>query len=118
MIQSWEIWQGPLAQTLLHFLWQGMLIAFLIGVLFRLLAARSVELQYGIGLLGLMMMAGSPLVTFYFLMPNPPASFAPSESGSVSAHHSESSLSAPSALHASTPVSAPMPPRPSTPKIA
>jgi beta-lactamase regulating signal transducer with metallopeptidase domain len=53
----------PLTWTLLNFLWQGMAVAALWNVLFRLARARSTQTHYLLGLAGLLVMAACPLVT-------------------------------------------------------
>jgi beta-lactamase regulating signal transducer with metallopeptidase domain len=53
----------PLTWTLLNFLWQGMAVAALWNVLFRLARARSTQTHYLLGLAGLLVMAACPLLT-------------------------------------------------------
>jgi beta-lactamase regulating signal transducer with metallopeptidase domain len=53
----------PLNWTLLNFLWQGMVVAAVWKVLFRLARARSTQTHYLLRLAGLLAMAACPLVT-------------------------------------------------------
>ncbi len=55
-----------LAGSLLHFLWQGALIAFVSAILLRLLARRSATLRYAVAVVGLGFMLLAPCVTFIF----------------------------------------------------
>jgi beta-lactamase regulating signal transducer with metallopeptidase domain len=57
-------WLQQLAGTLLHFLWQGALVAFLCAVLLRLLAARSSILRYSVAVASLGVMTLLPIMTF------------------------------------------------------
>ncbi len=69
MILSLEQWQRPVADTLLHFFWQGVFIALLIHWTFRLLANRTANTRYLVGLGGLCLMAVAPVITLTALMP-------------------------------------------------
>ena len=66
---SLEPWQRPVADTLLHFLWQGIVIALLIHWTLRLLANRTANVRYLVGLGGLCLMAIAPVITLTALMP-------------------------------------------------
>ena len=57
----------PLNWTLLHFLWQGIAVAAVWKILFRLLRARTTQTHYLLGLLGLLVMAACPLATLVLL---------------------------------------------------
>ena len=59
-------WQ-PLTLTLLHFLWQGMIVAAVWMVLFRLSRARATQFRYLLGLFGMFLLAACPVATFVFL---------------------------------------------------
>ena len=65
-------WVDTLGRTLLHFLWQGLLIAALQPVLLAVLRDARSDLRYLVrgALLGLMALA--PLVTFWVLVAEPP----------------------------------------------
>ena len=61
--------------TLLHFVWQGCLIAFLPVISQALSPRQSARLRYGTACLALLMMAVTPLITFSLLeVPGAPAS--------------------------------------------
>jgi beta-lactamase regulating signal transducer with metallopeptidase domain len=55
-----------LAGSLLHFFWQGALIAMLTAVALQLLARRSAQSRYVACVVGLVLMAAAPLGTFLF----------------------------------------------------
>ena len=57
----------PLTLSLLHFLWQGMFVALVWAVLFRLVQARRTQIHYVLGLAGMFVMAACPVVTFVLL---------------------------------------------------
>src|SRR5579872_3066715 len=57
----------PLGWALLHFLWQGALIAFLLGVLNVLLRRASARVRYGAACLAMLLMLGSVVTTFAWL---------------------------------------------------
>jgi beta-lactamase regulating signal transducer with metallopeptidase domain len=57
----------PLTWTLLHFLWQGMFVALIWAVLFRLFQARRTQVHYVLGLAGMFVMAACPVVTLVLL---------------------------------------------------
>ena len=83
----------PLTLTLLHFLWQGMLVALVWQAIFWLFASRSAQARYVLGLMGMFMMAACPVVTFTVLE-------------TKTAHEvsqNEAFLAAPSRLEPSTP---------------
>ena len=76
-----EILWGPLGQrlawTLLHFLWQGLVISAGVAALACLLSPAQTRGRYAVALAGLVLMACCPLVTFGVLQvfpPNPVAS--------------------------------------------
>ncbi len=55
-----------LAGSLLHFIWQGALIAMVAAIALRLLANRSAESRYTVSIAALLLMLAAPLVTFIF----------------------------------------------------
>ena len=55
-----------LAGSLLHFIWQGALIAFVSALLLRLLARRSAASRYAVAVLCLGLMVLAPCLTFIF----------------------------------------------------
>jgi beta-lactamase regulating signal transducer with metallopeptidase domain len=57
----------PLTCTLLHFVWQGAIVALAWCVLFRMFRARTVQFRYLLGLAGMFLMAVCPVATFVFL---------------------------------------------------
>jgi beta-lactamase regulating signal transducer with metallopeptidase domain len=71
MMQLLEILQAPawrpLTWTLLHFVWQGAIVAMLWMVLFRLSRNCKTQLRYLLGLAGMFAMAVCPAATFVFL---------------------------------------------------
>ncbi len=56
--------------SLLHFLWEGAIVALLLASALRLLSNRSSQLRYQAACCALVLMAASPLVTFWFLVVN------------------------------------------------
>ena len=62
-------WQEALANTLLHFLWQGGLVALVVAGAFRYLASRPPRQRYVVGLMGLLAMVVFPLATLVKLSP-------------------------------------------------
>lgn len=71
-----------LSLALLHFLWQGVLIAAGATVLMRVLGRRSANRRYAIGVAGMALMAIAPVVTFCVVTP---PEIAPIESSGASA---------------------------------
>ncbi|HET8902234.1 MAG TPA: M56 family metallopeptidase [Holophagaceae bacterium] len=59
------------AWTLLHFLWEGLLIGLLAWGALALMQRRSPEARYAVGLVFLAAMALTPLITFFILLPGP-----------------------------------------------
>lgn len=57
----------PLTHTLLHFLWQGAVVAAVWTVLFRLSRARATQFRYALGLVGMLVMLACPVATFVWL---------------------------------------------------
>lgn len=64
---------STLGWTLLHFLWQGLLIGLLHEGLVRVMKAHSPQLRYGISVCALLALMLSPVVTFCMLLINEPA---------------------------------------------
>lgn len=58
-----------LSLALLHFLWQGVLIAAAAAVLMRVLGRRSASRRYAIGVAGMALMATAPVITFCVVTP-------------------------------------------------
>lgn len=56
-----------LTWTLLHFLWQGMIVASVWKVLFRLIQARRIQIHYLLGLGGMFALAACPVATLVYL---------------------------------------------------
>jgi beta-lactamase regulating signal transducer with metallopeptidase domain len=70
-----------LGWTLLHFLWQGLLLALLVGLALWALTGQDSRLRYAVACLGLLAMLAAPSITFVRLRAGPPAPIAvPSES--------------------------------------
>jgi beta-lactamase regulating signal transducer with metallopeptidase domain len=66
-----EFWMTPelmqrLAGSLLHFVWQGAVIAMAAAIALRLLSDRSAESRYTVSIAALLLMLAAPLVTFVF----------------------------------------------------
>jgi beta-lactamase regulating signal transducer with metallopeptidase domain len=66
-----DFWMSPqwlerLAGSLLHFLWQGAVLAFVAAILLRFLARRSAELRYRVAVAALGSMLLAPCFTFAF----------------------------------------------------
>jgi beta-lactamase regulating signal transducer with metallopeptidase domain len=59
-------WLQRMAGSLLHFVWQGALLAFLAALLLRLLARRQALLRYTVAVMFLGLMLLAPCVTFLF----------------------------------------------------
>ena len=59
---------GPLAKTILHFLWEGALIALLLAVAVR--TARSARVRYALACAALLAMPMVFLITFFVLIPH------------------------------------------------
>jgi bla regulator protein blaR1 len=55
-----------LAGSLIHFLWQGAVIAVVTAVCLRLLARRSAEWRYAVSCVALAAMLAAPMLTFVF----------------------------------------------------
>ena len=55
-----------LAGSLLHFIWQGAVIAMIAAVALRVLANRSAEWRYGVSIAALVLMLVAPVMTFAF----------------------------------------------------
>src|SRR5688500_18876063 len=56
-----------LTLTLLHFLWQGLLVALILAVIVELLCIRRVESRYACSLAAFMFMATCPVATWAWL---------------------------------------------------
>lgn len=74
----------PLAWTLVHFLWQGSLVAMALGATLFLLRHADARWRYGVSCAALVLMALAPLVTFAVLQPgaSSPSSSAATAEGS------------------------------------
>ena len=59
-----------LTWTLLHFLWQGAVLASLLESVIYLCGVRSLTARYRLALAALLLMAACPIVTFRFVRPN------------------------------------------------
>lgn len=59
--------------SLLHFIWEGTIVAILLAVLLKLLSGRSPQLRYVIACCALALMALMPLATFGYLATRPHA---------------------------------------------
>ena len=75
-----QLLSGTLARTaawtLLHFLWEGLLIGLLAWGALALMQRRSPEARYAVGLAFLAAIALAPLITFFILVPATHASIA------------------------------------------
>ena len=68
MMDSWitpELAQR-FAGSLLHFIWQGALIAMLAAIALRMLANRSAETRYAVCTAAFLWMLAAPLLTFIY----------------------------------------------------
>src|SRR5437762_10462963 len=66
-----DIWVSPeimqrFAGSLLHFFWQGAVIAMLAALAFRLTARRPAEWRYAVSVAALLSMFAAPIMTFVF----------------------------------------------------
>ena len=59
--------------SLLHFVWEGVIVAVTLAVVLRLLTGRSPQLRYGLACSALTLMAALPLLTFGYLAIRPHA---------------------------------------------
>ncbi|KKL79879.1 hypothetical protein LCGC14_2010360, partial [marine sediment metagenome] len=57
-------WSQRLGWSLLHFLWQGLVIAALLSVAMTALRRRSANLRYALACMALLVMVAAPIVTF------------------------------------------------------
>ena len=64
------IW-GRLGLTLTHFLWQGALVAMLLGAVLALMSRRSPGARYVVCLVGLGVLLVCPVATFWYVQANP-----------------------------------------------
>ncbi len=78
----------PLGWALVHFLWQGVAIAAVAGIIFLLLRQRSANARYVGACVALLVIAGAPILTFVMLRL--------ASSASIPSHHSLSAQAAPS----------------------
>ncbi|QOY91406.1 M56 family metallopeptidase [Paludibaculum fermentans] len=76
---------NTLAWTLLHFLWQGTLLALLFALAQRFLASSSARARYAAAASAMLAMPLSGLVTFFYLAPTATAPAAISSTGSFTA---------------------------------
>jgi hypothetical protein len=63
--------------TLIHFLWQGTVVALLTGAMLRFLRRGAASLRYAVAVAGLALMALCPMVTFVLLAESTTAARAP-----------------------------------------
>ena len=64
-------WSQRLAWSLLHFLWQGLVIAAFLSVAMRALRRRSANLRYAVACMALIVMVVAPVVTFCVIPAGP-----------------------------------------------
>ena len=80
-MEAINIFSGPLGQrltwTLLHFLWQGAVLAGLLDTAVYLFGVRAMATRYRMTLAALMLMAACPAVTFWLVRPEPVAADVP-----------------------------------------
>ncbi|MGB0133595.1 M56 family metallopeptidase [Dokdonella sp.] len=62
-------WVEVLGWSLLHFVWQGLLVGLLFAVARNLIAREHSSLRYAVGLLSLAVLALSPLLTLWVMRP-------------------------------------------------
>src|SRR5580692_4856630 len=67
-----------LGWTLVHFLWQGIVIAALLAACLRLLRNAAPNHRYLAGCAALLLLVAAPVITFYCLSPQPTPQTAPS----------------------------------------
>lgn len=65
----------PLGWTLIHFLWQGAMLALLLAIGLTLLRSRPAQMRYTLSCLVLVALALCPLLTFLLLAPHPATAF-------------------------------------------
>ncbi len=66
-----EQWMNPaviqrMAGSLLHFFWQGAVLAIAVSISLRLLSRKSAETRYVVSVVALFLMLAAPIVTFLF----------------------------------------------------
>lgn len=69
MLQASPLWAG-LGLSLLHFLWQGCLVALVLAALLGLAGERRAALRYALSCGALVMMAAFPLLTLAWVVPD------------------------------------------------
>ena len=73
MIALLDALSGPVCQqltwALVHFLWQGCVIAVCVAVLIRLLRLRAAEARHALCVGGILLMAAAPVATFFTVGP-------------------------------------------------
>ena len=67
LANSWGM--QTLGWTLLHFLWQGALVALVLGCMLALMRGQRSQLRYAAACCGLALMVALPVVTFAHLAP-------------------------------------------------
>jgi beta-lactamase regulating signal transducer with metallopeptidase domain/ribosomal protein S20 len=82
----------PLGKTLLHFLWQGTLLAAMLAFGLYTLRSRTAQVRYGLACLTLCLMALCPLLTFYALQQRKPVSLLSSAQPVLAQPHANSLL--------------------------
>jgi GWxTD domain-containing protein len=68
MLLSEERWVRALGWSLLHFVWEGAIVAGLLAVGLKLLSGRSAQVRYGFACGALVLMTMLPLATFAYLV--------------------------------------------------
>lgn len=80
MLAEWmapaATWIEALGYALLHFVWQGALLALILWTLMRTLAQAGPGLRYAVGMVGMVLMLALPVATFFYLSRTPDAASA------------------------------------------
>ena len=93
---SAQPWVGRLGLTLLHFLWQGMLIALLYAIARRWAAQSGPNFRYALACATLTLMAAAPLATWSFEQPPAPEAVGASFAAPLAIRASSAGRSVPS----------------------
>ena len=64
-------WTSALSMTLLHSLWQGLVITLFTAIILKLFSSRSASAKYLIKTGAFFLLFASSFCTFFFLLPSP-----------------------------------------------
>lgn len=81
MSEPWLLLIDVLGRTLLHFVWQGLILAAALGLALSIVQRRCARLRYALGCATLVLMAAAPVVTAWQLVPRPTGGALPAVTG-------------------------------------